>query len=175
MSGAKRSGQDREATFLFADLSGFTVVDDVGRQHGFPSVRVGMHTGPAVERSGDWFGAAVNLAARVSGAAAGGEVLLTDATRDAAGQLEGIALVERGRQTLKNVTEPVVLVAADPAGERSREGLAIDPVCRMAVDSEQAAGSLRHDGVDYHFCSLDCARTFAEAPERYVAAGKVGS
>jgi class 3 adenylate cyclase len=25
-----------------------------------------MHTGPAVERAGDWFGATVNLAARVS-------------------------------------------------------------------------------------------------------------
>jgi len=35
-------------------------------------VRVGMHTGPAVERGGDWFGATVNLAARVSAAAAGG-------------------------------------------------------------------------------------------------------
>ena len=48
------------------------IVHDVGAQHGFPLVRVGMHTGPAVERERDWFGATVNLAARVSAAAAGG-------------------------------------------------------------------------------------------------------
>jgi hypothetical protein len=63
---------------------GLCIVHDVGARHGFPLVRVGMHTGPAVERGGDWFGATVNLAARVSAAAAGGEALLTAATRDAA-------------------------------------------------------------------------------------------
>jgi class 3 adenylate cyclase len=48
---------------------GLCIVHDVGARHGFPLVRVGMHTGPAVERGGDWFGATVNLAARVSAAA----------------------------------------------------------------------------------------------------------
>jgi class 3 adenylate cyclase len=36
------------------------IVHDVGSRHGFPLVRVGMHTGPAVERGRDWFGATVN-------------------------------------------------------------------------------------------------------------------
>ena len=36
---------------------GLCIVHDVGARHGFPLVRVGMHTGPAVERGGDWFGA----------------------------------------------------------------------------------------------------------------------
>jgi class 3 adenylate cyclase len=58
---------------------GLCIVQDVGAQHGFPLVRVGMHTGSAVERDGDWFGATVNLAARVSAAASGGEALLTAA------------------------------------------------------------------------------------------------
>jgi adenylate cyclase len=31
---------------------GLCIVHDVGAQHGFPLVRVGMHTGPAVERRG---------------------------------------------------------------------------------------------------------------------------
>src|SRR5215217_8714365 len=67
---------------------GLCIVLDVGAQHGFPLVRVGMHTGPAVERGGDWFGTTVNLAARVSAAASGGDALLTAATR-AAGRLVG--------------------------------------------------------------------------------------
>jgi adenylate cyclase len=50
---------------------GRCIVHEVGAQHGFPLVRVGMHTGPAVERRGDWFGATVNLAARVSAAGPG--------------------------------------------------------------------------------------------------------
>ena len=65
------------------------LVREVGARHGFPSVRVGMHTGPAVERDGDWFGQSVNLAARVSGAASGGEVLVSGATATAAGVPEG--------------------------------------------------------------------------------------
>src|SRR5918999_5319267 len=47
------------------------------RSHGAPAVRVGLHHGPAVEREGDYFGATVNLAARVSGVASGGEVLVS--------------------------------------------------------------------------------------------------
>jgi YHS domain-containing protein len=43
----------------------------------------------------------------------------------------------------------------------------IDPVCRMAVDPDHAAGRLTVEGVDYLFCSIECARKFAEAPERY--------
>jgi adenylate cyclase len=154
------------------------IVREVGARHGFPSVRVGLHTGPAVERDGDWFGAAVNLAARVSGVAAGGEVLVTGASAAAAGSRgggelgavpphESVVLHPRGRRELRNVTEPVELFEASCERSRSAEGLPIDPVCRMAVDPEHAAGTLVHEGVGYHFCSLDCARQFADAPERY--------
>jgi class 3 adenylate cyclase len=154
------------------------LVQEVGARHGFPSVRVGLHTGPAVGRDGDWFGATVNLAARVSGAAAGGEVLVTGASAAAAGAPDGgelgavhphrnVVLRPRGRRTLRNVSEPVELFEASCELARSREALPIDPVCRMAVDPEHTAGTLVHDGLEYHFCSLKCARTFADAPERY--------
>jgi adenylate cyclase len=146
---------------------GLCIVLDVGAQHGFPLVRVGMHTGPAVERGGDWFGSTVNLAARVSAAAAGGEALLTAATSDAAGQLVGTELRERGRWTFRNVTEPVQVYAAVRQGARSSAGLPIDPVCRMAVDPWHSAGRLIHEGVEYCFCSLGCAGAFAQHPARY--------
>jgi adenylate cyclase len=148
---------------------GLCIVHDVGAQHGFPLVRVGMHTGPAVERSGDWFGATVNLAARVSAAAAGGEALLTAATRDAAVQLAGVELRERGRWTFRNVGEPVPVFAAVRQGTRNSAGLPIDPVCRMAVDPWHSAGRLSHKGVEHHFCSLECAGVFAQHPARYTA------
>jgi class 3 adenylate cyclase/YHS domain-containing protein len=148
---------------------GLAIVDDVGAQHEFPAVRAGMHTGPALERDGDWFGTTVNIAARVSGIASGGEVLLTDATRAAAGRIDGVHIRERGRHALKNIGEPVLLFAALRDGERDHAGLPIDPVCRMAVDPDHSAGRLRHEGAEFHFCSLECARVFAADPGRYAS------
>ena len=121
---------------------GVILATEVGVRHGFPTVRVGMHTGPALRRDDDWFGATVNLAARVSGAAAGGQVLLTSATRDAAGPLENVAIGEHGRHELRNVAEPAQLFHAVPVGaDLDAEALPIDPVCRMAVDPDDAAGN----------------------------------
>jgi class 3 adenylate cyclase/YHS domain-containing protein len=146
------------------------IVHGVGRRHGVPAVRAGLHTGPAVERDGDWFGATVNLAARVSGAAAGGEVLVTGATAERISGDRGspaLHLQPRGRRELRNVAEPVELLEATCDFTRDLHGLPIDPVCRMAVDPGHAAGTLVHAGVKHCFCSLDCARRFAEAPEAY--------
>ena len=151
---------------------GVELVEEVGGRHGFPVVRVGMHTGAAIAREGDWFGATVNLAARLTALARGGEVLLSDATRGAAGRLDDIELRERGRQELRNIAEPVLVYAAVRAGGTQADGLPIDPVCRMAVDPERCAGTLRHDGAEYHFCSLACAHAFAAAPERYAGGGR---
>jgi len=153
---------------------GLRIVEDVGSRHYFPVVRVGMHTGAAVERTGDWFGAAVNLAARVSAAASGSEVLLTAATRQASGTLTGIALHARGRRSFRNVAEPVEIYAAARTGAETDVGLPIDPVCRMAVDPNHGAGQLVHDGVEYHFCSLACANAFSGNPAHYVSAGTGG-
>ena len=141
------------------------VVHQVGLRPGFPVVRAGMHSGPAVARSGDWFGATVNLAARVSSAAAGGEVLLTDATRAAAGDLKGIDFLARGVHAFRNVGEPVRLFTA--VAQEMSGTLPIDPVCRMAVDPAHQSGVLIHHNAQYHFCSLTCAEAFAREPDRY--------
>jgi adenylate cyclase len=145
------------------------LVHDVGGRHFFPTVRAGMNTGPAVERAGDWFGSTVNLAARVAAEAAGDEVLVTAATRDAAGTVARVEFRERGRRTLRNVPQPVILYAAVREGARTAEDLAIDPVCRMAVDPEKSAGRLVFADTEFYFCSIECVQKFVAAPERYVA------
>jgi adenylate cyclase len=147
---------------------GLEIVNRLGARPGFPAIRVGMHTGPAVERDGDWFGSTVNVAARVCAAAAGGEVLLTAETRRAATHIAGVELRERGRRRLRNVPEPVVIYEAATKSPHSAEGLPIDPVCRMAVDPEHAAGRIRHQKRDYYFCSLECLRAFAGDPASYI-------
>ena len=147
---------------------GLWIAHDALREHGSPAVRVGLHHGPAIARDGDYFGASVNLAARVSSVAAGGEVLLTGQTAALAPDLEGVMFESRGRKSLRNVSEPVDLFAVFRVGE-SPESLPVDPVCRMAVDPERAPGQLRYDGTAYFFCSLTCAGTFARNPERFAS------
>lgn len=146
---------------------GLRITHELMLGHGAPAVRVGMHHGPAIERDGDYFGAAVNLAARVSAEATGGEVLLTGQTAARAPDLEGVLYEPRGRRELRNVLEPVELFAAVRIGEARQATLPCDPVCRMAVDPDRAVGRLVYEDTAYFFCSLACAALFAHHPERY--------
>jgi adenylate cyclase len=145
---------------------GLAAAHEVMAGHGFPAVRVGMHHGPAIARGGDWFGATVNLAARVAALAAGGEVLVTAAVREGAGDLEGVEFQSRGEQRVRNVAAPVSLFAA-LRDDRSSEARHLDPVCRMLVAEGREAGSFRHRGTLYRFCSLECGRRFLGDPDAY--------
>jgi adenylate cyclase len=144
------------------------LIREVGTRHGSLAVRVGAHTGPAVQRDGDWFGAAVNLAARVAAVAQRGEVLMTEATRAAAGgALSTYAIEERPGQEFKNIVEPVNVYALTLASQADVADLPTDPVCRMAVDPSEAEARRTHEGSELHFCSAECAAVFDRHPERY--------
>ena len=107
---------------------------------GLPPVRVGLNTGPAVERDGDFFGSTVNLAARLSQAARGGEVLLTDATR-AAARRRAPRREERGARTFRNARDPVVVYAASerpPLPKRRLEAKRRFVCPRMAARTKAA-------------------------------------
>lgn len=122
----------------------------------FLITRTGLHHGSAIRRGGDYFGAAVNLTARIAAHAAGGQVLGTAAVAEAA-RMAGIEATGLGRANFKNVDEPVELYELT-LGASAVES--IDPVCRMRVDHAMASGHLRVDGTDYWFCSLECASRF---------------
>jgi class 3 adenylate cyclase len=94
---------------------GLEIVDGLAEVPGFPAVRVGMHTGPAVERGGDWYGATVNVASRLCSAAGGGEVLVSETTAKAAGTLREVRLGDARMHWLKNVVEPVAARPAEAA------------------------------------------------------------
>ena len=126
--------------------------------HEAPSVHVGGNHGSAVERNGDYFGSTINVAARVSALAAGGELLVTGQTAALAPDLEGVLYESRGRQVLRNVAEPVEIFAVVRLDETA-DHLAIDPVCQMAVDAD-VVGRLLVDEKAYYFCSLTCAAAF---------------
>jgi class 3 adenylate cyclase len=87
---------------------------------GFPPARVGLDTGPAVERKGDWFGSTVNTAARVATVAGSGELLMTERTRHAIAGIHCIELSWRGRRRLKGLPEHALFGESREAPRRSR-------------------------------------------------------
>ena len=145
---------------------GLWITRDAMRGHNAPSIRVGGNHGPAIDRGGDYFGTTINVAARVSALAGGGELLVTGQTAALAPDLPGVLYESRGRQALRNVAEPVEIFAAVRVDETA-DHLAIDPVCQMAVDPEHAVGRVVLDEHVYCFCSLTCTAAFAGQPERY--------
>ena len=65
-------------------------------------------------------------------------------------------------------------ISSTPADRGDREvtppdgGLAIDPVCRMPVDPNRAAGRLVYENTTYFSSTLTCAGAFARGPERFI-------
>jgi adenylate cyclase len=66
-------------------------------------VRMGLHTGTAIERDGDYFGRNVAMAARVAAMADGGEVLVTDEIVDALADSPDFRFDEDDRVELKGL------------------------------------------------------------------------
>jgi adenylate cyclase len=82
-------------------------VADVGTRSDLLPVRVGVHTGPAVMRGCDWYGGAVNVAARLARQAEPNEALVSAATRAAAGHRLAAALDDRREVALRGVRDVV--------------------------------------------------------------------
>jgi predicted ATPase/class 3 adenylate cyclase len=79
-------------------------------------VRMGLATGEAELRDGDYFGAVLNRAARVMAAGHGGQVLVAEST---AGLLSGVDLVDLGPRRLRDVPTPVQVFQVRADGLRT--------------------------------------------------------
>ena len=85
-------------------------------------VRMGMHTGTAHERDGDYFGSAVNRAARVMSAAHGGQIVMSLATEQLLRDHlpDGVRLVDVGAHPLKGLSRPEQVFQVSSPGLRSQ-------------------------------------------------------
>jgi adenylate cyclase len=87
---------------------GLSLQAELGGRQSFPEIHAGVHTGVAVERGGDWWGATVNIASRVATAAEAGQLLITEATRTAAAaDLSEARLRGLGPTSFRNISSPV--------------------------------------------------------------------
>jgi adenylate cyclase len=89
----------RQAVLCGVDVQR-ALLEDADRWGGI-RVRIGMHVGPSVRRGGDLFGRNVAMAARVAGQADGGEILVSEAVRDAVDGASDIELCEPYEAELK--------------------------------------------------------------------------
>src|ERR1700743_4003652 len=77
---------------------------------------MGLATGEAELRDGDYFGAVLNRAARVMAAGHGGQILLAEST---AGLLSGVDLVDLGPRRLRDLPTPIGGFQVRAAGLRT--------------------------------------------------------
>ncbi len=98
-------------------------------------VRMGLATGEAELRDGDYFGTVLNRAARVMAAGHGGQILVADST---AGLLAGVELVNLGPRRLRDLPNPIAIFQLAAPGLRSE----FPPL--RAIDSSH--GNLRRAG-----------------------------
>lgn len=47
--------------------------------------------------------------------------------------------------------------------------MVVDPVCGMRIESDEAAGTVDHEGTTYYFCSQTCLDAFKADPTAYVS------
>jgi predicted ATPase/class 3 adenylate cyclase len=96
-------------------MSAVKAAIDAQRELQLP-VRMGLATGEAELRDGDYFGTVLNRAARVMAAGHGGQILLAEST---AGLLSGIDLIDLGPRRLRDLPTPVQVFQLQAEGLRT--------------------------------------------------------
>ncbi len=55
-------------------------------------------------------------------------------------------------------------------GKKGEGGTAVDPICSMTVEIATAQYAYKYQDLTYYFCCAGCQSTFAQEPEKYLAA-----
>lgn len=143
---------------------GLTVDDSASAQPQFPGLRIGAHHGSLLYREGDYVGTTVNIASRVTAAAARHEFLITEPLRREAHLAPEVEVTSVGFHDLKGISGEFELHRVHHV---SKPGRVVDPVCHMLLDEGTAGATLQWRGFEVQFCSTNCANRFQADPERY--------
>ena len=81
---------------------------------------------------------------------------------------------EEARVSAKEEARARHQAAAREAAEETAKpatAIAIDPVCKMEVDTANPpGGASEHEGQTYYFCAPGCKTSFDQEPQKYLAA-----
>ena len=97
----------------------------------------GCTPAPRSSARGDWYGTTVNVAARLCAAAGGGEVLVSETTRERAGRLRKLEVGDHRLHWLKNLSEPVgarTVAVPEPRGRFAFADQALGFLCPLTPD-----------------------------------------
>jgi class 3 adenylate cyclase len=119
------------------------------------NVGIGIDAGEAVPVEGGYRGSALNMAARLCGAAMASEILATEAVSHLAGAMEGITYADGGRRPLKGMPEKVRVVrvlSGDVEPESvQRPAVFRDPTLPSIADFTRDLGGM----IDEHLQSVN--------------------
>lgn len=89
------------------------------------SCRIGVHSGEAEPRDGDYFGPTVTRTARLMDAGNGGQIVVSEATRRLVGHHSpaGMTFVDAGEHRLKDLGEPIAISRLVGAGAQDERDL----------------------------------------------------
>ena len=158
-----------EAMFGFPDPA--TALEVLGRllpacrsEPAIPLTRTGLNHGPVLRRANDLFGSTVNVAARITGKAAPGQLLATQPVADVAAE-SGIVTKPIGHVRLRSIAGRVPLYSIELAP--ASDPLWICPVCKMHAPFEAYRRTVL---TGPWFCSRRCAEAYRQSPDTYQGA-----
>ena len=79
-------------------------------------LHLGIHAGDVIREPDNVYGGAVNIASRICGLSAPGEILVSDVVRGMARSSAGVEFDDRGDQEMKGVGDPVRVYAVRKGG-----------------------------------------------------------
>ena len=101
--------------FIFANpmdaVRGSLELVEKAESYGLPPAHIGANAGPMIYADGDYYGMAVNVAARIAEEAGPGEVFVGESIAKA-GQRDGVRFEQVGPTELKGVAQPVMIYRA---------------------------------------------------------------
>ena len=127
----------------------------------FLQLHGGLHYGKLLKRRGNYFGTALNLAARIASKAGAGTFYCSAEFAGAITRTPAALFQSKGNYLLKNISEEKELFEINV--EKIKAGY-IDPVCRMVI--LDPANAFHHTGEGQpYFCSFQCLELYKKSQQ----------
>jgi YHS domain-containing protein len=87
--------------------------------------------------------------------------------------IKPVTLMDLGEDAIGGYCDPLTgecypVSETENLQKENRMSVAIDPVCKMEVETETAQYKSEHAGETYYFCSAGCQKSFEQDPHKYL-------
>src|SRR3954469_16109047 len=132
------------------------IVKNTSKKENFLQVHGGLHYGNILKRNNSYFGATINLTARIAAKASPGTFWCSGDFINVLTDKSTFKLEPKGKHSFKNIKEEIEIAEVLNADANP---FTVDPVCRMLILDKTIA--IQHpERVDHFFCSQACLDIF---------------